>query len=236
MSYNTGARIVTNGLVLYLDAANSKSIVSGSTTWRDLSGNNITGSLVNGPTYSSTNGGNIVFDGSNDFISATGSNINNNFSYDLWCLPQATHQIDPESNSNINGVSGQRYLVGANFISSPNAGSGVSVGTNGVSVYEHSDGYMPPLLVYETTINSPINIVVNYTNKQPSLYLNSQFIKNGFTSPRTNVRMTTDTFGKDTSNYGFFNGVIYSIKCYNRALSPSEILQNYNATKKRFGL
>ena len=60
--------IVTNGLVLYLDAANYQSYISGSTTWYDLSGNNNSGSLVNGPTYSSTNAGSIVFDGTNDYV------------------------------------------------------------------------------------------------------------------------------------------------------------------------
>ena len=61
-------KIVTNGLVLALDAANPKSYVSGSTTWRDLSGNNNSGSLVNGPTYSSDSGGSIVLDGVDDGV------------------------------------------------------------------------------------------------------------------------------------------------------------------------
>jgi hypothetical protein len=61
--------IVTSGLVLCLDAANPKSYPGSGTTWTDLSGNGNNGTLVNGPTYSSVNGGSIVFDGSNDYIS-----------------------------------------------------------------------------------------------------------------------------------------------------------------------
>ena len=62
-----GPNIITNGLVLALDAANTKSYVSGSTVWRDLSGNNNSGSLTNGPTFNSANGGSIVFDGVDDY-------------------------------------------------------------------------------------------------------------------------------------------------------------------------
>jgi hypothetical protein len=61
--------IVTSGLVLYLDAANRKSYVSGSGVWRDLSGNNRTGTLTNSPGFSYANGGFIVFDGTNDYVS-----------------------------------------------------------------------------------------------------------------------------------------------------------------------
>jgi hypothetical protein len=202
--------------------------------WADRSGTGNNGELVNGPTFGSSNGGSIVFDGVNDYISATSSNVFNNFSYDIWCLPTATHEIDAESNSSTTGTSGQRYLIGPVFQGDPDAGSGISVGTNGVSVYEHASGYMPPLLVYSATINSIVHIVVNYTNKVPSLYLNGVFIKNGLTSPRTNVKITTNEIG--AHSYGGFSGNIYSAKFYNRALSASEVLQNYNATKGRFGL
>jgi hypothetical protein len=63
----TGPSIVTDGMVLSLDAANTKSYVSGSTVWRDMSGNEYSGSLINGPTFSNVNGGSIVFDGVDDY-------------------------------------------------------------------------------------------------------------------------------------------------------------------------
>ena len=76
--------IVTNGLVLALDAGNTLSYVSGSTTWRDLSGNNNSGSLVNGPTFSTDGGGSIVFDGVDDYVNLQNNsttNITNNFTF-----------------------------------------------------------------------------------------------------------------------------------------------------------
>jgi hypothetical protein len=66
IAYNP--RTITDGLVLCLDAANSKSYPGSGTTWTDLSGLGNTGTLTNGPTYSSANGGSLVFDGVNDYV------------------------------------------------------------------------------------------------------------------------------------------------------------------------
>ena len=69
MGINYNPRIVTNGLVLALDAGNIKSYPGSGTTWGDLSGNGNVGIMTNGPVYSSMNGGTIVFDGNNDNVS-----------------------------------------------------------------------------------------------------------------------------------------------------------------------
>ena len=88
MSTVEGSRsIITNGLVLYLDAANTKSYVSGSTTWNDLSRNNNTGTLINGSTFNSLNGGSIVFDGIDDRVSGTTINTGQNFTVNCWIFP-----------------------------------------------------------------------------------------------------------------------------------------------------
>ena len=71
MSYQTGPRIVTNGLVFCVDAADTNSYPGSGTTWFDLSGNGNNGTLNNGPTFNSANRGSIVFDGTNDWISVT---------------------------------------------------------------------------------------------------------------------------------------------------------------------
>ena len=70
MSLNHGGKpIVTDGLVLCLDAANPKSYPGSGTTWTDLSGNGNNGTLVNGVGYNSDNGGSLSFDGVNDYVS-----------------------------------------------------------------------------------------------------------------------------------------------------------------------
>ncbi|NBP55511.1 hypothetical protein EBU71_03030, partial [bacterium] len=82
----TPPAIVTNGLVLNLDAGNSASYPGTGTTWTDLSGNGNNGTLINGPTYSSSNGGSIVFDGTNDSVNIpiSSSLQSQYFTLDAW--------------------------------------------------------------------------------------------------------------------------------------------------------
>ena len=68
MAFSYSPKIIVDGLVLYLDAANSYSYVSGSLNWNDLSRSQTSGSLINGPTFNSGNGGSIVFDGADDYV------------------------------------------------------------------------------------------------------------------------------------------------------------------------
>ena len=68
MALGHGPTVVTNGLVLALDAADRNSYPGSGTAWTDISGRGNTGTLTNGPTYSSANGGSIVFDGTNDYV------------------------------------------------------------------------------------------------------------------------------------------------------------------------
>ena len=72
MAFNYSPNIITDGLVLYLDAANTKSYPGSGTTWRDLSKSQLNGTLTNGPTFNSANGGSIVFDGTNDYVDNIG--------------------------------------------------------------------------------------------------------------------------------------------------------------------
>lgn len=230
-------RIVKNGLILYLDAGQTSSY-NGGTRWRDLSGYNTYGDLTNGPIYTSSNGGGFTLDGTDDYVNlqVLGAPVNttiNNFCYDVWCLPTSTITLKTESTSGTAGTNGQKYLIGPQQKTSPDAGSGISLGTNGVSFYELSSSYMPPLLVYGTTISSPVHVVINYTNKTPSLYLNGQFIKNGLTSTRTNIYPLGEYIGRHLS-YGAFNGDIYSVKYYNRPLTSTEVLQNFEALRGRY--
>jgi hypothetical protein len=147
----TGPNTTTNGLVLSLDAANAKSYISGSTTWRDLSGNNNSGSLVNGPTFSSANGGSIVFDGTNDYMITT--SITNFRTISLW--------IDYK---NI-GLS-WRYLLDAR----PGMGSGwyspLGIGSNWQSQY--INGQSTVVSFSSITIGIWCNLVLiadnNYTS------------------------------------------------------------------------
>ena len=73
MGLSHSPSIITQNLVLCLDAANSKSYPGSGTTWYNLIPGGVNGTLTNGPTYSSANGGVIALDGVNDYISLTNS-------------------------------------------------------------------------------------------------------------------------------------------------------------------
>ena len=223
--------VVQSGLVLNLDAGVSSSYPGSGTTWSDLSS-----SPNNGTIYQASFSDNkFSFDGTDDGVNlASAFSITNNFSVELWCLPEATHEIDGETTSVITGISGQKYILGANFVGSPDAGFGISIGTNGVSTYEHSSGYMPSLMVYETTITSFTQIVVVYTDKQPSLYINGNFIKTGLTSPRTDVYLLGNLIGY--GSYGYYQGQLAILREYDKSLTASEVKQNFNALRGRFGI
>ncbi len=87
-----GPSIVTNGLILNLDAANPKSYVSGSTTWNDVSRSGLSGTLVNGPTFNTGSGGSIVFDGTDDYVNCGNSTLFNlnQHSICFWFYPKQT--------------------------------------------------------------------------------------------------------------------------------------------------
>ena len=86
MAFSYSPKIITDGLVLYLDAANPYSYVSGSTAWNDISRGGNNGTLINGPTFSIESLGSIVFDGTNDYVAATNltGSTTNSFTLETW--------------------------------------------------------------------------------------------------------------------------------------------------------
>jgi len=86
MAASLGPKITTNGLVLAIDAADKNSYPGSGTVWTDLSGNRNTGTLNNGPTYNSLVGGNILLDGTDDYVSVENNTILNpsNITVSIW--------------------------------------------------------------------------------------------------------------------------------------------------------
>ena len=157
-----------------------------------------------------------------------------------WCRPTTTHQVDTEATGGVDGTSGQKYLFGAGLVgdfASLTSGAGVSVGTNGIGVYEHAGSYMPCLASYSGTLSSTSfsQVVVTYTSRVPRIYLNGVLVRTGLTSPRTNgVYLTGAQIG--WGSYGFFQGSIAVVKYYNVALTDTQILRDFNAYRWRFGV
>ena len=239
MAYANGPKIVTDGLVLCLDAANRKSYPGSGTSWTDLSGNGNNGSLVNGVGYSSNNGGSLVFDGSNDYISLAS--------------PSDRYAWTPSGNGN-------NYMTIDIWVKSTD-GSGrfFSKPWNGSGWYNYGMGNGTFYLVTSTTITKNFSnistgnwenatFVVNPT--QFAVYrngsINSSFSNHNLTSnlPGTGgnlnlplALMTLYPYGVWAGNTGYsMSGQLGIFKFYNRVLSPNEVQQNYNALKGRYGL
>ena len=176
-----------------------------------------------------------AFNGTSDIITVglTGRPTNT-FTVETWFTTNVTHEIDAESTTSTSGTSGQRYIFGAQPVGDPASGMGVSVGTNGISVYEHSGGYMPPLAVYSGTISAGWHhMAIVYNNKQPSIYLDGTLVRTGLTSPKTTVWAPYQIGG---GSYGYHSGNIEETRIYNRALSVGEIKAIVSAMGTTFGV
>jgi hypothetical protein len=230
MAFNYSPKIVTDGLVLYLDAANTRSYVSGSTTWTDLSRNGVNGTLVNGPTFNSANGGSIVFDGSNDYVNtvtATFLGINSTstpFTISVWFKTSGVTE----------------YYLFDNYNGSNNISLRVDAGVLEVYMAASISGVINAVRFgsgYNNNVWHNFTITWNGSNLLTA-YANSINIGNNITTLSGSFESNAEfRIGNRPSSPGpFFVGNISQVSIYNRILSTSEIRQNYNATKTRFGL
>lgn len=230
-----------NGLVLCLDAGNRKSYPGSGTTWTDLSGNNGNGSLINGPTYSSSNGGSIVFDGTNDRIhisspsrkyawSPVGSTGNRVISFECWV------KTTDSDNGLIfskpwNGGGVYNYLL-----STSNFGTRVGNAQHNLSFTAVSDGNWKQIVAIanETQkavyINGSLN--AGYTNHNET-----SDVPSGSESTLNLTLMSLFPYGDTISRpEQAIVGDMSIFRMYNRELTAAEIRQNFNALRGRFGI
>ena len=225
---------VRNGLVLYLDAGNPLSYPGTGNTWTDLSGNNNNGTLINGPTYSSDNGGSIVFDGVNDYAEKTTSTF-------------LTGDIEATIDTWIyyTGIStSASYNTIVAFGDGPNGGDTFSIGLT--DVYRIAISYNGGLN-YQTAQNTLVtntwnHIVVTKTpgaiNTTSKIYLNSVLQSASGPANIPNVNSRVIRVGKWTNEGAPYYPQMKcaNVKIYNRALSQAEVQQNFNIFKGRYGL
>lgn len=157
------------------------------------------------------------------------TSVQNTFTIEFWAKPEVTSRIDIESRSGISGASDHRFAItpvhGAHRGGDASrAGVGVSVGINGVSVYEHTTNHLPAMLVFETALRDWTHIAVVYNNKIPTLYINGQFAKRGLASRKKTV-VPSGVFG-GVEPYGFYVGALDEIRIWSTARTQSQIQQN----------
>jgi hypothetical protein len=253
MSVNGGPNGIESGLVFSLDAADRTSY-SGGTTWYDLVGNN-NGTLTNGPTFSSVNGGTLVFDGTNDYIDCGNGpsfQIVGSITTETWInFSSLNNNSDLNLISKYSNAGGSNYQGWIMFKSTGNYASFGPGGTGGPNSNEFgwlatSNGNFSGALIgsgEQVLTNTWYQVVgvFNSSDNSMQLYVNGilkySAVRTGQTSGvllNASRNICIGATPNDDSRY--VQGKIPITKVYNRPLSASEVLQNYNVTKSRFGL
>lgn len=217
--------IVTNGLVLNLDAGFTPSYPTTATAWYDLSGNNNNGGLVNGPTFNSSNGGSIVFDGADDYVSC-GNNSSlqiNQGTISAWVKTSSP-------GSSFRGIITKQNnyaLFTENSVLVTYDWGGGGTRSTGINI---ADGtWKNVAMTFTTNTGTPSNNTIVYLNGSAVLTTTTKFLNN-------NVEAQLGCGGFFGGSSQLLNGNIAIGLIYNRALSSVEVLQNYKAQKGRFGL
>ena len=156
------------------------------------------------------------------------------FVFEAWVSAEEEHEID-EEDEQYGGTSGQKYVFGAPNMGANYVGAGLSVGINGISVYEHGSGYMPPMAVYEGHLGTGWNhIAVYYYEKQPFIFLNGSLVHAGLADsdhdhPRERV---LPPYEIGSGQYGAFKGLIDETRVWvpgDIDESMAQIRANYEA-------
>ena len=230
MSFTYSPSIIKDGLVFYMDAANPNCYISGNTTCNDLI-SNVIGSLENGVEYSTENSGSWVLDGSDDNIQTIVSpstysitNYSTEMTYGVWFKTSVTDSTDftfITSNANTNMTSG----------------TGIFIRNSKCYAFIRAWNYS------QTTSQDVNDGEWHYAVISKQFYFDGQVVTTGYnTTPpydiNKNVSSNLTVNFRIASNPGRANlpGNVSLFHVYNRQLSQSEIIRNYNALKGRYGL
>jgi hypothetical protein len=245
--------IVTNGLILYLDAANPTSYPFPNTgsTWFDLSSNGDNGTLVNGVSYTGLNGGSFVFDGIDDSIFFPDNTfgyspgVTGEVSLEIWVYPTgpfSSYNAPPATN--LAGLLGQSYYNNSNgwglgIITISGIGNCFEFQVRRVSTIVSAGASVSG--GYATFNNGNwYHVVGSFTRDNFSrLYVNGELKASTSTTPLNGLTITPSlndaSIGQIRNR--FYSGCrIASAKIYNRPLTSSEVLQNFNSSRARFGI
>ena len=226
MSTKYSPQIVTSGLVLCLDAANKVSYTGSGTSWYDLSGNGYNGTLTNGPTFSNINGGTLNFDGTDDY--ATFGNVLANLTnLSLECfvkfgiqstsfngiISKTLSNADGYEIRTSNGATSTTTIVEFRYVGD-NASIGFGTLTNGIWYH----------------------LIATGTNGSQKTYINGAQAYSNTVALSPSANSNSLVIGKLAYAGLYANMSMGYARIYNRVLTATEVLQNYNATKTRFGL
>ena len=217
VSYNSV--ISRDGLLLHLVAGNSRSYPGTGTTWYDLSGNNNHGTMISGATYSSSNGGIVSFNGVSSYISTNSISFGVTHTFSTWF-----YQGNIPTNYNVNALFGEPGSSNTCPIMLNSTDMIYSMSSSGASVPRN---YQLNKWTYLATVRSGATVFF-YSD---GVFLGSNPVPNSITT------FTLQKIGARQLISGLYAfGRMDDVRAYNRALSPVEILQIFNSTRRRFGV
>ena len=227
--------VISNGLILYLDAGNAASYPGSGTTWTDVSGNINTGTLIDGPTYTSGTPSYFTFDGTNDYVLANNTNLNS---------LSLTSRFSNTSVSHFSWVypTGAGVLVAELGQTAPNSSwhdSNIEISAGGAFSFSTWHGRLTDKVVSSNkSFDTWYYVGFTYDGATLTAYINGSSIGTTPLARQAPSQTHYALFAADTTNMGSGGqgvGRCSSFSVYNRALSAAEIQQNWLANKSRFG-
>jgi hypothetical protein len=243
IAYNTS--MISDGLVYALDAANTRSYSGSGITSYSLVGG-IGATLVNGVGFTSTNSGSFVFDGTNDQITTADIDLSSTNKVTVSCWVKVLNYREVSGSSNIVFEFSSDFNSNTgSFVAAFADGSGINAGLYPVILGIRSPGYN--YAGYSKTLVNDLSwhhwgciFDTSLSGNENILYIDGVSRTSVITPLQSDNNANFGNYklfigNRDTSNIAA-NANITDFKIYNRALTAQEILQNYNATKKRYGL
>jgi hypothetical protein len=218
--------IVTNGLVLDLDAAKRDSYPGSGTTWFDIGGLQYNGTLVNGPTFDPANAGSVVFDGTNDYLVRTDASLRNytTVTANIWMNVTSSNAWETYFSYNAEEAGLTQGWGIRRQSNSPNYQYWGGTGNSGIKLYKNGT------LISSGNASSVVAAGFNITGSWGMITLVATGVSSWNTTNNFTLATRSDNLGSAT------NMKAGSFSLYNRELSAAEITQNYNALKGRYGL
>jgi hypothetical protein len=233
MATNYNPRTVTDGLVLALDAGNTKSYPGSGTTWTDLSGNGNNGTLTNmdGANFDSANGGSLTFDGTDEYVSET-SSLSDNFWQGNW---SASFWVNFDTLGTLTTGADDRPLL-QHGSDATRKGLHLTQRNTRIHFGLYGDD-LPGTTVLSTGTWYNVVYTLDNSTYAKQIYLNSVLDNSNtgggaYTGTGTNTRIG----GKVLSFGLLFDGFMSSCNFYNRILTASQVTQNFNAHRGRYGI
>lgn len=180
----------------------------------------------------------VDFDGEDDRVQVSTNafpNLSNTFTIELWANPTASRLATPEADKGISDITSQRYAIfpdQGDFGYGPgHVGVGLSIGTNGISVFEHGSNHLPSVNVNAIPISGWTHVALVYANRRPTLYVNGELLAVGAVSAKPFVHPSASLGGSiQGPTYGNFRGQLDEVRIWNSALSLPQIQTNRNRT------